>query len=46
MTGKKKADVEVVLVHPTHNGEAGEKRTVTAEQAESLVARGLVRLAE
>lgn len=44
MAGKSK--VEVVLLAPSHNAEAGTKVKVSAEKADSLVARGLARKVE
>lgn len=44
---KKKADgVEITLVGPQYGGEHGEKRTVTKEVADSMVAAGTARYPE
>ena len=43
---KKTSDVEIILVGPQYGGEHGEKRTVTKEVADSMVAAGTARYPE
>ena len=49
MTEKKQtksAEVSIVLVGPSHNGEHGEVRSTDAETAANLVAAGAARYSE